>query len=226
MYNKNISLAVLCSLFLLHTTTHACDSCGCSPARVAEKWHQLFDGSSLDGWSSNGETADVFTINENGELAVEGGRAHLFWQGNQEVGVDLINFELKAEVLTTAGANSGIFFHTKFQERGWPEVGLEAQVNSSHKDARKTGSVYGLQDVLNDAPSKDEQWFDYTIRVVGKQVTISVDDVVVNQYVEPEVPILKENRPHIRLGKGTLAIQGHDPESKTYYKNIRLRILD
>lgn len=226
MFMKIIPLAVLSSLFLYNATVHACVSCGCVSERVAGEWHQLFDGSSLDGWKSNEETTGVFKINDNGELAVEGGRAHLFWIGDSVVGADLVDFELKLEVLTTAGANSGVFFHTKFQERGWPEVGLEAQVNSSHTDARKTGSVYALKDVLDDAPSEDGQWFDYTIRVDGKRVTISVNDVVVNEYVEPQVPVLIKNRPNLRLSRGTIAIQGHDPKSKTYYKNIRLRVLE
>jgi hypothetical protein len=155
MICRSFSLVVFYSLFLSNADAHACGSCESSTEVVSEKWHSLFDGSSLESWRSNEETAGVFSINENGELAVEGGRAHLFWEGNQAVGTDLVNFELKAEVLTTAGANSGMFFHTRYQERGWPEVGLEAQVNSTHSDARKTGSVYALQDVLNDAPSTD-----------------------------------------------------------------------
>lgn len=189
-------------------------------------WHSLFDGTSLDGWRSNEETPGVFTINEEGALAVEGGRAHLFWEGTETVGAELTNFELQMQVMTTAGSNSGVFFHTKFQKSGWPLVGLEAQVNSSHKDERKTGSIYAIKDVLNDAPSTDGEWFLYTILVQGPQVTILVDNVIVNRYLEPAAPKLSKRSKHIRLGQGTFAIQAHDPKSKIYYKEIKLRLLD
>lgn len=192
---------------------------------AANDWHVLFDGSSLSGWQSNDEKPDVFTITEAGELKVSGGRAHLFWMGNSEVPADLKDFELKLKVKTTAGSNSGIFFHTKYQERGWPDYGLEAQINSTHKDRRKTASIYAIQDVLDEAPSTDEQWFDYEIRVQGKQVTVLVDGEVVNDYTEPTPAVTPEKRPHVHLSRGTFAIQGHDPKSTIYFKDICVRVL-
>lgn len=190
------------------------------------QWHTLFDGKSLEGWRSNDETLGVFTIVEGGVLQVKGGRAHLFWVGRDGVPPVFTNFELHAKVKTTAGSNSGIFFHTKFQESGWPQWGLEAQVNSTHQDRRKTGSIYAIQDVLDDAPSKDGEWFDYALRVEGKHVTISVNGSIVNTYTEPKALEVSEKKPHIRLGQGTIAIQGHDPKSTIFYREIRLRILD
>lgn len=193
---------------------------------LADDWHVLFDGSSLDGWKSNGEKPNVFTVTDAGELKVSGGRAHLFWMGNESVSDELKNFELKMKVKTTSGSNSGFFFHTRYQERGWPDYGLEAQVNSTHKDRRKTGSIYAVQDVLDVAPSVDDKWFDYEIRVNGKRVIVLVDGEVVNDYTEATPPMIPDNRSHVHLGKGTFAIQGHDPKSIVYYKSIKLRFVD
>lgn len=193
---------------------------------LADDWHVLFDGSSLDGWKSNDEKPDVFSITETGELKVSGGRAHLFWMGNESVSNELKDFELKMKVKTTEGSNSGFFFHTKYQERGWPEYGLEAQVNSTHKDNRKTGSIYAVQDVLDTAPSTDGEWFDYEIRVKGKRVVVLVDGEVVNDYTEATPPVIPNKRKHVHLGKGTFAIQGHDPKSTIYYKEIMLRFVE
>lgn len=192
----------------------------------ASDWHILFDGSSLAGWKSNDEKPNVFTITDAGELKVSGGRAHLFWMGNDSVSSELKNFELKMKVKTTAGSNSGFFFHTRYQERGWPEYGLEAQVNSTHKDNRKTGSIYAVQDVLDTAPSTDGVWFDYEIRVKDKHVMILVDGEVVNDYTEATPPAIPSKRKHVHLGVGTFAIQGHDPKSTIYYKEIKLRFVD
>jgi hypothetical protein len=32
--------------------------------------------------------------------------------------------------MTTPGSNSGIYFHTIYQEASWPEKGFEVQVNN------------------------------------------------------------------------------------------------
>ena len=133
--------------------------------------------------------------------------------------------EFSARVKTTPGANSGVFLHTEYQETGWPTHGYEAQVNSTHKDPRKTGSLYAVKDIMNDAPSTDGQWFDYLIRIEGKTVTISVDGKVVNQFTEPGDLAADGRFKDRRLGDGTFAIQGHDPKSIIFYRDIRVRVL-
>ncbi|MEM9026679.1 MAG: DUF1080 domain-containing protein, partial [Verrucomicrobiota bacterium] len=95
----------------------------------------------------------------------------------------------------------------------------------TYKDIRKTGSIYGKSDILNGAPMVDDKWFKYSIKVVGNTATIALDDEVVNQYEEPENPETPKHRPNNRLGKGTFAIQGHDPHSVVFYRNIRVRAL-
>ena len=54
------------------------------------------------------------------------------------------DYILAYDVMTTPGSNSGIYVHTKFQETGWPAHGYESQVNVSHRDKVKTGSLYGV----------------------------------------------------------------------------------
>jgi hypothetical protein len=190
----------------------------------AGEWQTLFDGTSLEGWTSNGETEGVFSIEKDGSLKVEGGRAHLFWMGSGSIPATFTDFEFKARVKTTAGSNSGLFFHTRFQESGWPSHGYEAQVNTTHKDKRKTGSIYAVQDVLDQAPSADGEWFDYLIRVRGKTITVMVNGETVSEYTEPtELKPEKERFKHRRLSSGTFAIQGHDPDSIVYYRDIAVR---
>ena len=190
----------------------------------AGEWFTLFDGTSLDGWKAS-EKPGCFTIVEGNTLKVEGGRSHLFWMGTDSIPGTFTDVEFSAKVKTTPGANGGIFFHTEYQEEGWPKKGYEAQVNSTHKDKRKTASIYAVQDVMNDAPSKDGEWFDYLIRVKGKTVTLSIDGKVVNEYTEPADLQPAEKFKNRRLSSGTFALQGHDPKSITYYKDIKVRTL-
>ena len=204
-------------------------------------WTSLFNGKDLTGWKSNEEVPGVFTV-ENGELKVSGGRAHLFYVGpNGEA--KFRSFELKLKVKTTAGSNSGVYIHTVYQDKGWPDAGYECQVNSTHTDPKKTGSLYGVINILALlegqkepeggkhikvplAPSKDDEWFDYDIKVEGKHITLKVNGQVTVDFVEPEgwdpAKELK-NMPGRKLAEGTIAIQGHDPKSTTYYKDIYIK---
>jgi hypothetical protein len=192
-------------------------------ATWAGEWQPLFTGKNLDGWKAS-EREGVFSVIDDGVLKVEGGRSHLFWMGTNSTPVTFTDFELSAQVKTTPGSNSGLFFHTKYQQVGWPAQGYEAQVNSTHKDKRKTGSIYAVKDVMNDSPSTDGQWFDYLIQVKGKSITVRVDGKVVNEYTEPDDLKPEERYKSRRLGSGTFAIQGHDPKSVTFYRDIKVRI--
>ena len=176
-------------------------------------WIKLFDGKTFDGWKV-GENSQTFTI-EDGAIVVFGPRAHLFYTGPVE-NHSFKNFEYKATVMTKPGANSGMYIHTEFQEGGWPSKGYEIQVNNSHTDWRRTGSVYGIQDV-KEAPAKDDKWFTQHIIVSGNKITVKVDGKTINEYTVPA-----EGG---RLSSGTFALQGHDPKSKVLYKDIMVKPL-
>ena len=176
-------------------------------------WISLFDGKSLAGWKVSEHPA-TFTV-ANGTIIAFGDRAHLFYDG-AVMNHNFKNFEFKAEVMTTPGSNSGIFIHTAYQEDGWPSKGYEIQVNNTHTDWRKTGSVYAVQDV-KEASAKDDEWFTEHIIVQGKKITVKINDKVINEYTEPA-----EGG---RLSSGTFSLQGHDPKSKVFYKNVMVKPL-
>jgi hypothetical protein len=178
----------------------------------AEGWVSIFDGKSFNNWKMS-EHPETFTIKD-GAIVVFGERAHLFYEG--PVGNhNFKNFEFKAQVMTTPGSNSGIFVHTEYQAEGWPKAGYEIQVNNSHTDWRRTGSVYALQDVKV-APANDNEWFTEHIIVNGDKVIVKVNDKVINDYTEKDPA---------RIRTGTVALQGHDPKSKVYYKDVMVKIL-
>ena len=198
----------------------------CSSTNKNE-WQSLFDGQSLDGWKA-AENKASFRI-EDGALVCEGPRAHLFYSGDINNGI-FKNFELKAEVMTTPGANSGIYFHTAFQEEGWPSQGYEVQVNNSHKgvddyvELKKTGSLYAIRNIFMQFVG-DNEWFKLHFIVKGNRVKIFVNGVQTVDYVEPENAFRTEDYAGRLLSNGTFAIQCHDPESKVLYKNIMIKPL-
>lgn len=176
----------------------------------------LFDGKTLAGWKAS-ENPDSCKV-EDGNIVVHGPRAHLFYVGDVE-DHDFKNFHFKADVMTTPGSNSGLYFHTKYQETGWPSIGYESQVNNTHKDPKKTGGLYGVRDVF-EAPAKDNEWFTQEIIVDGKQIVIKVDGKTLVDYTEPDG--VEGGR---KLSSGTFAIQAHDPKSKVLFKNIQVKPL-
>ena len=180
------------------------------PAKVEEGWISLFNGKDLAGWK-NAENGQ-FNV-EDGKIKVTGKRAHLFTEQ------EFKNFELKAEIMTTPGSNSGLFFHTKFQEEGWPVVGYESQVNVTHADPVKTGSIYYVVKLYK-TPAKDDEWWTQHITVKGKNVQVRINDELVLDFTEPDG--VTGTR---KLGKGSFALQAHDPKSVVYYRNIRVKPL-
>jgi hypothetical protein len=86
-----------------------------------DAWQPLFDGESLDDWTAS-ENKDSSKVVD-GEIVVGGGeRSHLFYSGPVS-NHDFQNFQLKLKVKAEPKANSGVYFHTKFQEEGWPDQG-------------------------------------------------------------------------------------------------------
>ncbi|MBS1669271.1 MAG: DUF1080 domain-containing protein [Bacteroidetes bacterium] len=213
--NKIRIFAIVVSCLFIFTNAHEPDS-------TSKGWVSLFDGKSLNGWKV-GHNASTFSV-DSGCIVVHGPTAHLYYVGDVE-NHEFKNFEFKAEVKTMPGSNSGIYFHTQYQEGGWPDHGYEVQVNNSHSDDVRTGSLYDVVDV-KELYVKDYQWFTEYIKVVGKHVIIKINDTVVVDYTEPVHPLRNiQDHPFRYISKGTFALQGHDPNSIVYFKNIRVRNL-
>lgn len=184
-------------------------------------WISLYNGKNFDGWKV-GANAASFTIVD-GNIQVAGPRAHLFYDGPVKNHM-FKNFEFKATVMTKPGANSGIFIHTAYQEDGWPSQGYEVQVNQSHTDYKRTGSLYNVVDV-KETFVKDNEWYTEYIKVEGKHITIKINDKVVVDYEETDVDKRGGEMKSKFLKAGTFALQAHDPKSVVLYKEILVRPL-
>jgi hypothetical protein len=98
------------------------------------------------------------------------------------------------------------------------------QVNNSHTDWRRTGSLWAIQDI-KETYVKDNEWFTMHVKVKDKKVVVSINDKQVVDYTEPENVQREEGMKGRVLSSGTFALQGHDPKSKVYYKNIWVKVL-
>ena len=207
---KSIFAALTVSLFIAGTAS----------AQTEEGFTSLFDGATFAGWQTATEHTNTWTIAD-GALVAHGDRCHLFYVGDEK---PFTNFELKVDVMTEPHSNGGIYFHTHYQASGWPTNGFECQVNVSHSDWKKTGSLYDVAN-LGNTPAKDNEWWTQDITVQGGKVTVKINDVLVLEYTEP--PGVQPGKVFTRkLAVGTFALQGHDPKSVVHYKNIRVKRLD
>lgn len=199
-------------------------------AAAAEKdddgWINLFDGKSLAGWRAN-EKPEQWKV-EDGTIVAAGPRSHLFYVGDDEANPPQFeSFRFQADVKTTKGSNSGIYFHTDWNEEKqharFPQTGFEAQVNNSHRDPVRTASIYHLKKNF-EPPAKDDEWFTQEIVVDAKKKNIKtyVNGKLIADYTEPEG---KTGKLEV-IGSGTFALQAHDPKSTTYYKNLKVKPLD
>lgn len=180
-----------------------------SDGRSDEGFVSLFNGQDLSGWkaSENGN----FSV-EDGAIVVRGNRAHLFTIREYQ------NFDFTCEIMTQPGSNSGIYFHTVYEET-WPSRGYEVQVNCTHSDPVKNGSLWGVVKNYN-ARVKDNEWYAMQITVEDQNIVTRVNGEIVVDYTEPAGVTAAR-----RIGKGSIALQAHDPKSVVKYRNIRLKKL-
>jgi len=180
----------------------------------------IFDGKTFTGWKIGDEQAKSWRI-EDGAFVAQGERSHVYYMGDEQ---PFKNFELKVDVMTEPGSNGGIYFHTKFQESGWPKSGFECQVNVTQGDWIKTGSLYGLINMAL-TPAQDNKWWTQHIIVKGNKVTVKIDGKTMLEYTEPAGSVAGKDFER-KLGSGTFAFQAHDPKSVIRYKNVRVKRLD
>ncbi len=191
---------------------------------VEPGWTELFNGKDFTGWKVSGNQ-DTFKI-QDGALVANGTVAHAFYDGPFR-NHSFRNFELKVDVMTRAKSNGGVYVLTEFQPTGFPSKGFEIQVNNSHTDRVRTGSLYHVSDVMDDSPAKDDEWFTEHIVVQGDTITIDVNGKQTAKWTQPADWNGGREGPGRRItGPGTIALQGHDPGSTVYYKNIRIKPLD
>ncbi len=186
-------------------------------------WKELINGKDFSDWkpSENKETWSVV----DGLYQAVGKRSHLFYQG-EYLQDGFKNFEIDVLVKTYKLANSGIYFHTKYQESGWPNNGIEIQVNNSHIgegdyiELKRMASLYGVRNLYK-SYSKDDEWMNVKARVESNRVQIWLNGIKTVDYVQSENP----EKGIKRLARGTFALQGHDVLSKMQFKSFKVRRL-
>jgi hypothetical protein len=210
-----------------------------------EGWIPLFNGKDLTGWKLHPEPnpraiLEVIKKDAGGKLVAYHARTHdgpevPLWRVEDGVLIgsgpashlfsergDYVNFHYRIEAMINDQGNSGAYFRTAFGP-GFPR-GYEAQIDATHRDPVRTGSLYPAGDlsqfrdqitVLNDAPHKPDEWFTLEVIAVGDHLVIKVNGKTTVDWSDP-------GRLYTR---GHFALQGHDPGTVVKFRKIEIKEL-
>ena len=186
----------------------------------ADGFVQLFNGKDLTGWKTHPKAPkeSVWSVAD-GLLTCTGPASHIFSERG-----DYKNFVYRAVVTINDGGNSGQYVRTKF-EPGFPP-GYEAQINATHGDKIRTGSLYPdgrtkLKDfrkeitVMDTAPHAPNEFFTQEVTAIGNHIVIKVNGKVTVDFRDP----------NNTFTQGHFAFQHHDPTCKVGIKSAEVKEL-
>lgn len=192
----------------------------CRPAKYERGYEALFDGTldTLDEWRLAG--AGSFGRQADCSIRSTGGMG-LLWYTGQELG----EYSLKLDWKLVKDDNGGIF--VGFPNPGndpWVAVnqGYEIQVDASDEPDRTTGAIYTFQgadpEAVERALKPVGSWNSYEIRVVGQNIKVLLNGVLVNDFVSTD--------PARDLAQGYVGLQNHGGGETIYYRDVRVKHLN
>ncbi|MEK7675584.1 MAG: protein kinase [Verrucomicrobiota bacterium] len=173
-------------------------------------WIPLFDGMPLSAWTAS--RGSDWRVEPDGTVASSGPASYLVSPGSYT------NFEFRAEIKISPGANGGMFFRAKVGTQR-PQ-GYEAQVAnaeahiSDQSAAQKTGSLYGFVPVT-ERLVEDDTWGTQHVAAVGNRIIIKVNGRTTVNYVDAA---------HT-YPSGRLALQQFAPGRLIQYRNLTVKPL-
>src|SRR5262249_55833484 len=143
-----------------------------------EGWVQLFNKKDLTGWKTHPDDKATWEVKD-GILIGSGKVGHLFSERG-----DYENFYYRIEAKINDRGNSGQYFRTQFGP-SFPK-GYEAQINSTHTDRIRTGSLYPAFDPSLKGEARDkilvlkqlhkpDEWFTQEVLADGNHIVIKVN---------------------------------------------------
>ena len=181
---------------------------------------KIFNGNDLTQWNTDQKLDSEFNITDNGEMQILSGRGQIETEGQYGDFIFSLNCKTNAE-----GLNSGVFFRCI---PGQLMNGYESQIQNQFKDQDRTNPVdCGTGGIFRRQPARrvnanDNEWFSKTIIMTGPHVSVWVNGYQVTDWTDKRKPDANPRR-GLRIEKGTIIFQGHDPTTDILVKDIRAR---
>jgi hypothetical protein len=186
-----------------------------NPGTDYEGWVSLFNGKDLTGWKSLASSKAKWEVKD-GVLGGSGDTGYLFNDGTSYE-----NFHLRVEAMINDGGNSGVFFRAPFgptTPQGHPAFGYEAQINITHKDPHKTGSLYLANKIVAGLPktlTELDKWFTLEVIANGPHVVVKVNGSVTANFIDLAVGVRS----------GRIALQVLDAATTIKFRKIEIKEL-
>jgi hypothetical protein len=209
------------------------------PKPGPDGWIPLFNGRDLTGWNipnpPSGQFKGVKEVkNDAGKVTAfvgqtKDGKDVTLWQVKDGMIVgggpashifsdtEATDFHYRVEAKINDKGNSGQYFRAEFGP-GFPK-GYEAQINATHTDRIRTGSLYPggtlgkYRDkitVMDTAPNKPNEFFTQEVIAQGNHIQIFVNGKKTVDFTDPDNT----------FKKGHFALQGHDPGSVMTFRKV------
>ncbi len=182
-----------------------------SPRAADETWVSLFDGQTLSGWTKAGSEDSTWEVKD-GAIVGTGKSSMLYSPKTYK------NFKFRTELKINDHGNSGVYFRCPAPNGNFSE-GYEAQVDSTHADPIRTGSLYTFVHIYDQLVAPDT-WFTYEIECVTREY---------RGHVIPHIKITLNGKllymflDHSDSWKeGHFAFQQHDPGSRVEIRKIEV----
>jgi hypothetical protein len=188
-----------------------------------DKWVELFNGKTLDGWEVVGD--GVWMVLRDGTLLGQCDPRkpclHQSWLYTKK---EFGEFDLRLEYWTRLGGNSGVSIRDTSRARyahgaEWDpnrtpsHIGYEIQIGEgSGKGYNVSGSVY-LLDAAKSGVQRDSDWNTLAIESRNDLIRVKLNGQVVSEH-----PGLAE-----RSKTGPIGLQLHDRSTIIMFRNIRIR---
>jgi len=179
----------------------------------------LFNGKDLSGWKTYPDMQSTFSVTPEQWLHVTGGPGQLETTGQYA------DFTLQLEAFVNgAGINSGVFFRSIPGDR---MNGYESQIHNGFLDGDRskpqdggTGAIFRRQNARK-VIANDREWLAKTIHADDKHMAVWVNGCQVTDWRDDRPPDANP-RQGLRLEPGTIIIQGHDPTTDFFFRNLRI----
>lgn len=184
----------------------------------------IFNGRDLSGWNIIEGHKSVFSVVD-GALNIKNGNGQIETVGTYKDFI--VQMDIMANGKPEKPLNSGVFFRTPV---GVFWKGYESQIRNEFRDGDRTkpvdfgtGGNYGNQPARKVIPNEKE-WFTKTIVVDGNHAAVWINGFQVSDFTDTR-PVSKDaNGKAGYVGEaGTINLQGHDPTTDMFFKNINIQ---
>lgn len=180
----------------------------------------LFDDHTLNGWREVPDSKSKFQATSHTLHVVNG-------PGFLETEKTFADFVLQANLRTNGKAlNSGIFFRAMKGSKATPSNGYEIQIHNGYDNGDRTqpnnagtGAIF-RRNTVRMVASNDQEWTALTLIANGPHFSVWVNGLQVTDWTDERKPDVNPRKGQ-RLKAGHISLQGHDPTTDLYFKDIR-----